>query len=125
MMTEKEKAESKIIYTKLKAQGICPKCGKYQHAPGRVHCMNCLDEFAVCKMIQRANMTEEQKEQERKQVLKGNKERYVRLKSLGICVRCGKRPVKKKGGAKCYICQEKENEQKRIKYRERKDDEKK
>lgn len=120
MKTEKQKEEERELYAKFKARGICPKCGKEEAAYGRVHCPNCLDEMAVCQMIRRANLTEEQKKQEKAKALKWAKVRYRRLREQGICVRCGKRKAQV-GKAKCFRCQEKENEQKRIRWAERKE----
>lgn len=113
MMTEDEKSEYKKLYNKLKSKGICPRCGKYKAAPDRVHCLNCLDAFAVSQMKRRDNRTEEEKQKENEAQSARSKKRYKERKEQGLCVQCGKKS--RPGKAMCLKCAKKDYERHAIK----------
>lgn len=140
---------------RLKAAGLCSKCGKVSPAPERQFCEACLEKFradrrrrykenpepfkqarreqtaerklrglciscgeplddkryakcAACRyinnMYQKKPMTEQQIEASRE----SNRARYLRLKQMGLCVRCGYRPAIE-GKTMCAYCEARRN----------------
>lgn len=79
--------------------GICPDCGARPVVEGETRCL-------VCKMDNRERTARWQKRRSEKQKRAQNalcNEHRTRLKVMGICVDCGKRPVEN-GRKRCGIC---------------------
>ena len=83
--------------------GICVACGQADAAPHIKLCWECLYKSNERKCKYRANMTEEQKQSERKKDAERIKKRYAERKAAGKCVRCGKKPAAS-GRAMCVMC---------------------
>lgn len=86
--------------------GICVACGQADAAPHRKLCWECLYKSNERKCKYRANMTEEQKQSERKKDAERIKKRYAERKAAGKCVRCGKKPAEP-GKVMCTMCRKK------------------
>ena len=110
-MTDKE------LYEWYKSKGICPHCGKDKAVKGKIHCVNCLETFAVSQMIRRSKLTEEQKQYEHDYCIAHHKKQYQKLKAQGICTKCKKRKASP-GKVKCSICLAKDARYKRLKRAE-------
>lgn len=87
--------------------GICVACGQADAAPHRKLCWECLYKSNERKCKYRANMTEEQKQSERKKDAERIKKRYAERKAAGKCVRCGKKPAEP-GKVMCTMCRKKD-----------------
>lgn len=87
--------------------GICVACGQADAAPHRKLCWECLYKSNERKCKYRANMTEEQKQSERKKDAERIKKRYAERKAAGKCVRCGKNPAEP-GKVMCTMCRKKD-----------------
>lgn len=93
-------------YSKLRSEGKCAKCGKADAAQGRTRCKNCLTRGRESDRLRR-------KPKPRVRIIKDpglaresknlyNRERYQRLKSSGLCVRCME--PSRKGTTLCAKC---------------------
>lgn len=89
-------------YAWYKSRGICPKCKVENAAPGKVFCAACL-----------------LRKKEEWQSYKGEynsqrcRERRDRLKALGMCIKCGKRPAAE-NRVQCDICAQQIREERRA-----------
>ncbi len=81
----------------LKAQGLCPWCGKVPPASGRTRCENCL---AIARSNSLAYM----------------KRRRAFWKSLGWCQLCGIRDAMP-GQSRCGYCAERQDDYKAMRRR--------
>ena len=97
--------------------GICVACGQADAAPHRKLCLECLYKSNERKCKYRANMTEEQKQSERKKDAERIKKRYAERKAAGKCVRCGKKPAEP-GKVMCTMCRKKDAKRQMEKRRE-------
>lgn len=97
--------------------GICVVCGQDRAAPHRKLCWGCLDNRneRICKY--RDNMTEEQKQAERKKARERAKKKYAERKAAGRCTHCGKNSAES-GKVMCTTCLKKDAKRHMEKRRE-------
>jgi NMD protein affecting ribosome stability and mRNA decay len=81
-------------YNRLKAAGLCARCGKVPPEEGRVLCAECTQ-----KNRDKARITCFQRLRECNWL----RQRYLARREKGICVRCGKAPAED-GRALCQEC---------------------
>ena len=96
--------------------GICVACGQNSAEPHRKLCWECLCKSNERRYKCRANMTEEQKQAERKKDRERLKKRYAERKADGKCVRCGKKPAEP-GKVMCTMCLKKDTKRQTEKNR--------
>lgn len=90
-------------YHYYKDHGICPSCGCEPSAPGKVFCLNCLDNQAVCQMNHRAKLSQEEYRKIRDAENEQQRLKYKECKEKRICTRCHKRKARE-GKATCLYC---------------------
>lgn len=77
--------------------GLCGNCGKTQALEGRSLCQNCTDTIQYGqKKFRKVHATE---------ISEMKRQRYISLKSAGLCVKCGKTPAAP-GRVYCQPCAE-------------------
>lgn len=103
MVSDYQKQYSKERYDYLVSIGLCPRCGKRQHADGFVLCADC-----ICKMSVRRRRDAE-KESAR------NKAYYEEKREKGLCVSCGKEAFGKVHCPSCARKQKLRKASKRVK----------
>lgn len=91
---EKDKARDKARKERLKAQGMCVRCGQRPVRPGRIDCEECAERIAT------ARRKKNERETVRRRTLQAER------KANGVCTRCGKQPAIK-GLSVCAYCLEK------------------
>ena len=114
-----ERTYAKIRYDYYKAHNVCPGCGRETPIKGKVYCINCAEAQAVCNMLRRARMTDEEKAEEYRKRIPKKRMLYYGRKEAGLCVTCGK-PARQ-GKTRCKICAEKNNRKQRGRDRARND----
>lgn len=105
--------KAKDAYRLYLSIGICPRCKKEKLYGTEKSCPECKAKAASYMTAKRENMTESEKEIQRKKDNAYNKAKYDRHKEAGICVYCGKRKSESPY-ISCSICTAK----RKIYYRE-------
>lgn len=96
---EKKRSEREFY----KENRICPKCGKNMLWGNEKRCVNCSEKDAEYRNRLQGKRYNAQYAREYRE----------RCRELGICVTCGRRPVKRQGATQCGICAAKKNRRER------------
>lgn len=100
-----------VNYEWYKKHNICVKCGQEDAVRNHVLCFRC--------MIKNREVTKKYADKHRIEVREknrvSNKNRYYKLKELGICTLCGKRKTKS-NKVYCEHCASRRNARNRKKY---------
>lgn len=99
-MTQAEKVRE--IREFYKAKGICYYCGREKAAPGRTHCLNCLDKISINGYKYRATWSEDKKKYYRGKAKAAQYRLYHERKEKGLCVDCGKKALENR--VRCLNC---------------------
>lgn len=86
-------------YEWYKAHRICPSCGCRDAAPGRVHCLECLEKGRLRWAQRQKKQSPEQKECHKRHIQR----KTDLLRAFGVCVRCQRRDAVP-GRAQCAYC---------------------
>lgn len=105
---EKERQSAADNRKALKEMGICPYCGQNKIFSGESCCPECAAKKYISNRVRRNPAYDSQYQHDRKE----------RLKSAGICIKCGKRRAVA-GKTKCGVCAASERIRARE-YRQRK-----
>lgn len=91
--------------------GICNRCHKYDVAPGKKMCYECLAYYCNWQNTKR-KLTDEQKQQHNDYLRK----RYQIRKENGLCVKCGKSRGYSRSNTMCNECYQKHRRMKSKAY---------
>ena len=95
----KEVKRAVTKYEWYKAHRICPSCGCRDAAPGRVHCLECLEKGRLRWAQRQKKQSPEQKECHKRHIQR----KTDLLRAFGVCVRCQRRDAVP-GRAQCAYC---------------------
>lgn len=101
MINKKKAKKRREQYSLRKSEGKCPRCGEQKDSEGFIYCSECRKYLTEMQSV----YDNDPEKRTKKKVY--YRERYQRLKKLGICVRCGKEKAKE-GFYLCESCNTKE-----------------
>lgn len=102
MTDEENKKRSRERYYWLKSKGICVQCGCEKAEKKSVFCLECRANRRESQRNRYSN-NPEIREKRNQYSMVNNPKRYAECIEKGLCVQCGKRPVKE-GHRMCGIC---------------------
>lgn len=90
-------------YAFYKSLGICPTCRHEKAAPGRVNCLNCLENRRAYNEKYKRTCPPQVMKKNRENSMRKTKELREYRKQNGLCVTCGNKPARKER-TNCYEC---------------------